>query len=402
MGPVTRCVGPWVPPSQPFQHALPPAPTSLPDFAAVSAAITAAFSTLNPALPPDTSGGAPDYSAVLVHLAWQCASTFRGTDYSGGCNGARIRFLPGSAWSTNIAMDKAMSLLLPIFKQFSPNGLTWADLIVLAGTVALRRGSGLPDDAAVAAFPFCGGRSDALDGAGWRDLRPNVNQSATFPELQEVIALTGLTPREFVAVSARLRSPGQMGRMGYFGSWSSDAGVLQTQYFSLLLNDQWLPYTVPSSGVRQYQSSRDAHVFMTEADLQLLWQPEWLALVEEFAVNKAAFLTALGSGWTKLMIADRFDGPVGNACSPGGGGSPAGSSTFWTTEVVAALSAVGAAMFSALLVWGIIHARRNCKRRDRERDAPHIRRSTSWSGSSPRRDGPSAKLLGHSEAVSTL
>ena len=65
-------------------------------------------------------------------LSFQCAGTFRSTDYLGGCNGARIRFPPEANWSVNIAMDDALTLLQGVKDQF-PTGLSWADLIVLAG-----------------------------------------------------------------------------------------------------------------------------------------------------------------------------------------------------------------------------------------------------------------------------
>ena len=67
-----------------------------------------------------------------VVLSFQCAGTFRSTDYLGGCNGARIRFPPEANWSVNIAMDDALTLLQGVKDQF-PTGLSWADLIVLAG-----------------------------------------------------------------------------------------------------------------------------------------------------------------------------------------------------------------------------------------------------------------------------
>jgi catalase (peroxidase I) len=69
-------------------------------------------------------------------LAWQCSSTYRQTDYQGGCNGARIRFNPEAAWPINAGLDTALALLAPIKTQFGA-GLSWADLIVLAGAVAL-------------------------------------------------------------------------------------------------------------------------------------------------------------------------------------------------------------------------------------------------------------------------
>ena len=98
-----------------------------------------------------------NYGGWFVKLAWQCASTFRRTDYTGGCNGARIRFSPQKDWPENNYMDKVLRVLEPV--KISYQNLSWADLIVLASTIALEEASGLQ-------YEFCGGRSDALDGSG--------------------------------------------------------------------------------------------------------------------------------------------------------------------------------------------------------------------------------------------
>lgn len=107
MGPVTRCLGPDVPPPQPFQDPLPPPPPGpAPDYARLARDIARALRRPSPAAEPDTVHGRPHYGALFVTLAWQCASTFRETDYSGGCNGARIRFAPQKDWPQNAYMDR--------------------------------------------------------------------------------------------------------------------------------------------------------------------------------------------------------------------------------------------------------------------------------------------------------
>ena len=180
MGPHARCIGDDVPPPQPWQFPLPPPPppADLPDFEEVREAVSRAIIEPNPVLPPDEYDGQPYYGALFVRLAWACASTFRSTDYLGGCNGARIRFPPQRDWPVNTALDGALAVLLPVKEQFG-DPLSWADLIALAGTVALEdaaaagagggAGSGLPP------MEFCGGRTDApvYDG-GSDDLEPRV------------------------------------------------------------------------------------------------------------------------------------------------------------------------------------------------------------------------------------
>lgn len=94
MGPVTRCLGKLVGPAQPWQYPLPDPPAQLPDFTAVQKDILEAIDKDSSAISPDVVDGKPYYGALFAHLAYQCASTFRETDHSGGCNGARIRFAP--------------------------------------------------------------------------------------------------------------------------------------------------------------------------------------------------------------------------------------------------------------------------------------------------------------------
>lgn len=93
--------------------------------------------------------------------------TCRQTDYVGGCNGAYIRLEPQKDWPANKGLDKVLSVLEPIFDKYPT--LTYADLIVLAGTVAVahaaEQGAGAAERAGSLAkqglFPFCPKRSDA-------------------------------------------------------------------------------------------------------------------------------------------------------------------------------------------------------------------------------------------------
>jgi catalase-peroxidase len=105
MGPATRCIGPFVPPPQPWQNPLPPPPplNQQPVWNDVKSQVLSVMRPAqpNPALAPDLQGTSLYYGAAFIKLAWQCAATFRRTDYLGGCNGARLRFDPQASWPVN-------------------------------------------------------------------------------------------------------------------------------------------------------------------------------------------------------------------------------------------------------------------------------------------------------------
>jgi hypothetical protein len=196
MGPYQRCRGDAVPPPQPFQFPLPdPNYGNLADFQEVATAIRTLMATS-----PEV------YPEAFARLASQCSGSFRETDYQGGCNGAFIRFEPAQSYSSNEGSAATLEVLASIKEQFG-DGLSWADLMVIAGTTSVVSSGALP-------MEFCGGRTDGSINQEQPELEPLWSFSSTDltgTELKHFgAAQVGLTNREFVAITG-YRSVGQKG-----------------------------------------------------------------------------------------------------------------------------------------------------------------------------------------------
>ena len=101
------------------------------DFAALKADLRALMTDSQEWWPADWG----HYGGLMIRMAWHAAGTYRIADGRGGGGTGNNRFAPLNSWPDNANLDKARRLLWPVKKKYG-NKLTWADLIVLAGTVA--------------------------------------------------------------------------------------------------------------------------------------------------------------------------------------------------------------------------------------------------------------------------
>ncbi len=299
MGPKTRYMGPEVPEEELIWQDPVPAGDSTYDVSAVKEKI------LNCGLSIQE----------MVETAWSSASTYRGSDMRGGANGARIRLEPQKNWEAN--NPDQLSKVIEIYEAIAEEtGASVADVIVLAGNVAIEKASGIE-------VPFSPGRGDATqentDVESFEVLEPQSDGFKNFhkaglnvnPEeiMLDKAQLLGLTAPEMTVLVGGLRSLG-ISSSGY-GLFSENKDELSNDYFRTLLDMsvKWRPNGTGNSyeaidrvsGEKVRTASRTDLVFGSNSQLR--------ALVEVYASDDSLdkFKGDFVHAWNKVMNADRFD-----------------------------------------------------------------------------------------------
>ena len=267
--------------------------------------------------------------AQMVTTAWASASTFRSSDKRGGANGARIRLEPQRNWEANNPKElkKVLAVLEGIqvaFNKKSEKKVSLADLIVLAGTVAI-------EDAAANAgiktkVAFTPGRTDATqdqtDVASFAYLEPTADgfrnyksQSDLRPAevpLVDKASLLSLTAPEMTVLVGGMRVLGANFDSSKTGVLTHKKEVLSTDFFINILDTkyEWAPKSGDSNLFEAHdRKSGKVKWSATRADLVIGSNSELRALAEVYASNDAEkkFIKDFVAAWTKVMNLDRFD-----------------------------------------------------------------------------------------------
>ena len=305
MGPKSRYIGPDVPQEDLiWQDPIPEGPTDY-NVDAVKEAIK-------------NSGLS---QSEMIATAWDSARTFRGSDFRGGANGARIRLAPQKDWEGNEPARLAKALKA-YEKIAADTGASIADVIVLAGNM------GVEQAAKAAGFnitvPFTPGRGDATqemtDAESFEPLEPVADGFRNWLKKDYVVTpeemlldraqLMGLTACEMTVLIGGMRALGTNHGGTKHGVFTDREGVLTNDFFVNLTD---MAYSWKPKGSNLYEvcdrKTGQAKWTATRVDLVFGSNSVLRAYSEVYAQDdsKEKFVKDFVATWTKVMNADRFD-----------------------------------------------------------------------------------------------
>ncbi len=318
MGPVSRCLGPWVAEPQLWQDPVPAVDHPLigeQDIADLKEKILASELSVS----------------ELVSTAWASAATFRGSDKRGGANGARIRLAPQKDWAVNqpAELAKVLSTLEQIQKEFnssqaSGKQVSLADLIVLGGCAAVEQAASKAGHEVE--VPFTPGRTDAsqemTDVASFAVLEPtadgfrNYFRSGDNRRAEELLIdraqLLTLTAPEMTVLVGGMRVLNANYGNSQLGVFTRRPETLTNDFFVNLL-DMGTRWQTSAQGDELFEgrdrTTGDVKWTGTRVDLVFGSNSQLRALAEVYASDDSQqkFVNDFVAVWNKVMNLDRFD-----------------------------------------------------------------------------------------------
>lgn len=259
----------------------------------------------------------------LIATAWDSARTFRGSDYRGGANGARIRLAPMKEWEGNepTRLEKVLNALTALQATLN-KPVSIADLIVLGGSAAVEQAAKLAGVDIV--VPFEPGRGDAgaeqtdaesfafLESVhdGFRNWQKGHYQVQPEEMLLDRAQLLGLTAREMTVLVGGMRVLGTNHGGSAHGVFTDRVGVLSNDFFVNLTD---MAYSWQPTGRNSYQivdrQSGAVKWTATRVDLVFGSNSVLRAYAEVYAQQdgKEKFVRDFVKAWVKVMNNDRFD-----------------------------------------------------------------------------------------------
>lgn len=259
----------------------------------------------------------------LITTAWDSARTFRGSDFRGGANGARIRLEPQNNWEGNEPerLQTVLTTLAQVQLNFD-NKVSMADLIVLGGTAAIEKA--IHNAGFSINVPFSPGRGDATDEMTDKEsfdvLKPlhdgfrnwlKKDYAVTPEELMvDRAQLMGLTAPEMTVLVGGMRVLDTNYGNTKHGILTDHVGVMSNDFFVNItdMNYSWKPV---SENLFHIVNRKTGETKWTATRIDLVFgSNSILRSYSEFYAqddNKEKFVNDFADAWVKVMNADRFD-----------------------------------------------------------------------------------------------
>jgi catalase-peroxidase len=267
----------------------------------------------------------------LVSTAWASASTFRGSDFRGGANGARIRLAPQKDWEVNqpAQLKKVLQNLEGIQKEFNKaqsgkKKVSLADLIVLGGCAAVEKAA--KNAGTDVTVPFMPGRMDALqeqtDAESFAVLEPTADGFRNYLKTKYTVSaeellidraqLLTLTAPEMTVLVGGLRVLNANYGKSQHGVFTKRPETLTHDFFLNLLDMRttWKA-TSEEKDVFEGRDRATGELKWTGSRVDLIFgsNSQLRAIAEVYACNDSQkkFVHDFAAAWSKVMNADRFD-----------------------------------------------------------------------------------------------